>query len=90
MKIVKLNKRYKNFKKFGHTVAIKFDGWGDQAREVESHLSDIYGMFNITMWNGYFGKPVETRHMVCVTVRPYWITVKDPADLTLVLLKLNT
>jgi hypothetical protein len=85
MKVVKLNRRFKQYKENGHTVAFKFPhGYTEDAREIErvckARLSG-YGWLPQHDWYHYYGERNGRN-----TVRPYWITFRNEADATLVLL----
>jgi hypothetical protein len=87
MKVVKLNRRFTMHKEHGHQVALRFVSWNDRAREVERVTKDTFGSqytwpSGYESWRGYFGK-TNTGN------RPYWITFRNPADLTLIMMKLN-
>ena len=84
MKIVKLNRRFKQFKDAGHTVALRFNGWHKDAVAVEKVCRDRLGgggFDNRASWYGYYGVRNGRN-----TMRPYWITFRNEKDLTLVLL----
>jgi hypothetical protein len=84
MKIVKLNRRYKQFKEHGHTVALRFDGWDPKASAIEKICKERltgYGWLPDHDWYHYFG--ARNSH---TDKRPYWITFRNEMDLTLVLL----
>lgn len=84
MKVVKLNRRFKQFRENGHTVALRFPGYSDASRRMEKLVSERLGG---TAWNrsgnwcSYFG--ASNGHSDRKT---YWITFRNEADLTLVLL----
>jgi hypothetical protein len=89
MKVVKLNRRFRMHKEHGHAVALRFTTWNDRAREVERVTKDTFGTqytwsSTYESWHGYFGK-ANSR----TSSRPYWITFRNPADLTLIMMKLN-
>ena len=90
MKVVKLNRRFRMHKDHGHQVALRFNGWNDRAREVERVTKDTFGSqykwhtSDYETWHGYFGK--ASGH---TPNRPYWITFRNPADLTMIMMKLN-
>mgnify|MGYP003348964170 CR=1 FL=1 len=87
MKIVKLNRRFKQFKENGHTVALRFNGWSKKASAVESVCRDRLGGGSWNRegnWCSYFGERGGR-----LEVRPYWITFRNEKDLTLVLLSAN-
>lgn len=84
MKIIKLDRRYGQYKKYGHTVAVKFKSWQVEALHLESalrSLTDSGGVFREGAWYGYYAKAGAWH------VRPYIVTVKDEATLTMALLK---
>ena len=84
MKIVKLNRRYKVFREYGHTVALRFTEFNRNAIEIEKVCKS---KFNTSSWNtqglwhGRFGHRPDI-----YSSRPYWISFRNEADLTLVLL----
>ena len=84
MKVVKLNRRFKMFKEHGHVVALRFSTWSKLIAPCEqvcrSRLGSEYRNFS---WSGHFGSPGRDG------CRPYWITFRNEADLTLVLLSAN-
>ena len=87
MKIVKLNRRFKQFKDAGHTVALRFNGWNTDVPKVETICRERLGgrsYDNRNSWYGYFGSPARGN-----TYRPYWISFRNESDLTLVLLSVN-
>jgi len=87
MKIIKLNRRYKQFKEHGHVAGIRFPTWNDRAQAVERVFREITkssGWARNGSWYGYFGK-VGRR----TAARPYFITVCDESLLTMALLKVN-
>lgn len=85
MKVVKLNRRFKMFKEHGHTVAMRFNGWSKQISAYESacraRLGSEYKNFS---WSSHYGTRSGR-----VEARPYWITFRNEADLTLVLLSVD-
>lgn len=84
MKVVKLNRRFKQFREAGHTVALRFGSYSKKAGQYEQICRERLGG---SAWNregdwcSYFGS--RNGH---TDVRPYWITFRNEADLTLVLL----
>lgn len=87
MKIVKLNRRFKQYKENGHTVALRFDGWNPNAQAIEKVCKDRFedaGWLPHHSWHRYFGSRPNSN-----AVRPYWITFRNEMDLTLVLLSAN-
>jgi hypothetical protein len=87
MKIVKLNRRFRQFKEHGHVVALRFEGWTNQSKEVEKVCRERLqggGWLRDQDWYSYYGDR-NSRY----DARPYWITFRNEADLTLVLLSLG-
>ncbi len=85
MKVVKLNRRFRQYKEYGHTVALRFpNGYTEDAREIErvckARLSG-YGWLREHDWYHYYGDRPRRD-----AVRPYWITFRNEADLTMILL----
>ena len=90
MKIVKLNRRFRQFKDHGHVVALRFGGWNREATAVERVCRDRLGGGGWSRdqdWYSYIGD--LSRRYGRNTGRPYWITFRNEADLTLVLLCAN-
>jgi hypothetical protein len=88
MKVVKLNRRFKQFKEHGHVVAMRFDQHCIQAMAYEKACREKlkgYGHFRGDPWCSYFGSKSSTRSLH-YQPRTYWITFRNEADLTLVLL----
>ena len=82
MKIVKLNRRFKMFKEHGHTVALRFNSWSKDIAVDESVCRSRLGAeYKNYSWSGHFG----TRNGR-TDFRPYWITFRNEADLTMVML----
>jgi hypothetical protein len=87
MKVVKLNRRFKQFKENGHTVALRFPNWSKQAIAVEDHTCKKLGgggWSRTDSWFSYFG--ASNGHSDRKT---FWITFRNEADLTLVMLSLD-
>ena len=87
MKIVKLNRRFRQFKEHRHQVALRFDGWSEKAKEVEKVCRARLqggGWSRDQDWYSYYGDR-NSRY----DARPYWITFRNETDLTLVLLSLG-
>lgn len=88
MKIVKLNRRFRQFKEQGHVVALRFySAYGDQVRAVEKVCREKLrggGWLREHDWYSYYGKPPNSQ-----SPRPYWITFRRESDLTLVLLSVD-
>ena len=70
------------FKEHGHTVALRWPGWSKDIPVYESVCRNRLGReYKNYSWSGHFG----TRNGR-TDLRPYWITFRNEADLTLVLL----
>jgi len=85
MKIVKLNRRFKQFKENGHTVALRFKSYdprivGAYEKVCRERLKG-HGYNREADWAGYFGYAPNRD-----SYRPYWITFRNEADLTMILL----
>jgi len=90
MKIIKVTKKYSVARYHNHTAGFRFKSWCNEARDIEAILREMHGTsgwfikwFNMgeQPWASWTGRGRNT------TDRPYFITVKDPADITVVLLK---
>jgi len=88
MKIVKLNRRHKQFKENGHTVALRFEYYQPNAVSAYEKVCRArlrgHGYDREADWCGYFGYAPNSN-----APRPYWITFRNEADLTLVLLSVD-
>lgn len=87
MKFIKLNRRYRQFKEYGHTVAFRFDGYTKQTNAVETALRSLTsggGWQRGGEWYGYYGKDKHDG------MRPYFITMRDEHMASLVLLKIDS
>lgn len=87
MKVVKLNRRWKQFKEHRHVAALRFNKWGDDVRAYEQAFKEITrtsGWDKGGEWHGYFGKASGRSGS-----RPFFITVRDESLITLVLLKVG-
>ena len=89
MKIVKLHSRFRNCREYGHTIALRFNTWDSNAQRYEQAAHDLLGsqytgdcMF--PHWRGHFG--VASGH---TPRKPYWISFRDPAHLTVVMLRVD-
>jgi hypothetical protein len=90
MKIVKLNRRFRQFREHGHVVALRFEGWNKKATAVEKVCRDRLqggGWLRDQDWYSYYGHATSSTGYR--EPRPYWITFRKEADLTLVLLSLG-
>ena len=85
MKIVKLNRRHKQFKDHGHTVALRFESYVPKKvyayEKVCRERLHGHGYNREADWWAGFGHAINSN-----SYRPYWITFRNEADLTLVLL----
>ena len=85
MKVVKLNRRFKQYKEHGHVIALKFPhGYTKDAGRIEKICKDRlngYGWRREESWCHYYGERSGRD-----AVRPYWITFRNEADLTMILL----
>lgn len=86
MKILKLNRRWRQFKEHGHTMAFRFNnGFTKEAGQIEAALRAVTargGWERQGEWYGYYSKS-STRD----GARPYFITLRDENLVTMVLLK---
>ena len=86
MKIVKLNRRHRQFKEHGHTVALRFNSWSDKAQRYERAAGARLmgsGWDRGSRWYSYFGSRSRNASS------PYWITFRYEQDLTMVLLSVT-
>lgn len=88
MKLIKLNRRFRQFKEHGHTVAFRFaKGHTPEAVAIEKaaqkRLKDN-GWSRNHVWYSYYGDRPNRD-----APRPFWITFRNEADATLVLLSAN-
>lgn len=93
MKVVKLDRRHRLFRR-GMTHAFKFENDWDKQRVVENVLCDMYGWgCGNKNWDTFRGKVKIDRDvgdgLFATRVHTYWIGVRNEADLTMVLLKVN-
>ena len=88
MKVVKLNRRFKQFKEHGHVVAMRFESY--QHKTISAYEKVCrerlrgHGWNREADWTSYFGHAINSN-----SYRPYWITFRNEADLTLVLLSVD-
>lgn len=82
MKVVKLNRRFRQFKEHGHTAALRFATYTEAVpyEEIARVKLGSGGWVRHDLWYSYFG---DNRQY---GTRPYWITFRNESDLTLVLL----
>lgn len=86
MKVIKLNRRFTQFREHGHVVGVKFTHWDDEARKLEvacAKLFKSHGWTRDARWYCYFGER-RNGHF-----RPYWFTFRNEQDLTMALLSAN-
>jgi hypothetical protein len=82
MKVVKLNRRFRQFNEHGHTVGLKFPSYTESVpyeKATRDKLGDD-GWLSHKLWHSYFGDRRRGGY------RPYWITFRNAADATLVVL----
>ena len=87
MKVVKITRKFKQWQ-HGHTVALRFDTYGD-ARDYERAANQLFpnsggGWRSDGDYYSWFGTR-NGRH----SSRPYFISFRDEAAVTLVLLHCN-
>ena len=88
MKVIKLDRRYKTYRRMGHTVGLRFSSIFD-ANRMENLCRQIFDHnYWYVGWYGYYGSRVkETENADLLKGwRPYFITFRNPEDLTLLLL----
>lgn len=85
MKVVKLNRRFKQYKEHGHVIALKFpNGYTKDAGKIEKICRDRFdsaGWMPEHNWYHYYGARSSRD-----AVRAYWITFRNESDLTMILL----
>ena len=91
MKLVKLNRRYKAFKEYGHQWAFRWESYDTKdCAKVERIMQDMHGSQyrwdkNASRaWQASFGHPTRGN-----SYRPYWVSFTDEHDATVILLKLQ-
>jgi len=88
MKVVKLNRRFRQFKENGHTIALRFDHWNPAIISVYEKVCRArlkgHGYNREADWCGYFGHAPNRN-----SYRPYWITFRREADLTMIMLSVT-
>jgi hypothetical protein len=92
MKLIKLNRRFKQFIEHGHTVAFRFDEFSIDTIRIEQTLKEMtseYGYNRCNEWYGYFGKRPKGKGYFNEP-RPYFITMRDEATASMVLLKIES
>ena len=84
-KVIKLDKRYKNYHIYGHTIGLKFiNGYPKKARDIENFLYKSYGdrYVRYPKWDSYIGTKYSYDHRC----RPYYVTLKDESMLMMLIL----
>ena len=100
MKLVKLHKGHKLFRNEGCTYAWKFHGFCREASELEQFLIDKFGnrysRAGSKRWASGYGANARVTFKIEGFDRTYtrsssiyWVGIKDPQDLTLLLLQIN-
>ena len=94
MKIIKLDRRHKAYKKYSFSHAIRFDSyWSSNAEFVAKYLEEIHKTPSYqrpdsvyskgeTNWYANFGHKSKGD-----CLRPYWIYLRNESDVTLLVLK---
>ena len=91
MKLVKLNRRYKAFKDYGHKWAFRWNSYEPKSvAKVEKIMQDMHGSQyflhrGTQLWRGNFGHASAKNG----GLRPYWVSFTDEADATMILLQLD-
>ena len=83
MKVVKLDRRFRQFKQHGHVIAVRCKSWLEEGVPLEKIcMAKLGGRYYMpdNDWYAYFGKDNGRDN------RPYWITFRREADLSFVLL----
>jgi hypothetical protein len=84
-KVIKLDKRYKNYHKHGHTIGLKFINWYPQkTRDIENFLRKSYGdcYIRYPYWDSYIGTKYSYDHRG----HPYYVTLRDESMLMMLTL----
>lgn len=83
MKVVKLNRRFRQFKEHGHTVGLRFSSYTESVPYETATKKKLGegGWARHDLWYSYFGDRRRRGEY-----RPYWITFRNAADATLVVL----
>jgi hypothetical protein len=84
MKVVKLNRKFRQFKEHGHTVGLRFSSYPESVPYETTTKKKLGsgGWVRHDLWYSYFGDRPAGRYQH----RPYWITFRNAADATLVVL----
>ena len=97
MKIVKLNRRHNAHKKWGFPIGIRFDSWDSNARATDVYLSNLYktasyqrpdcGWSTVRVqWYAAWGNKSKNTNKDLNPHRPYWIFLRNEADVTMLVL----
>lgn len=99
MKIVKLSNRHKAHKKWGFAIGIRYNDYRIDSRRVCEYLESIYKTASYQKpdwrwsntkieWYADFGnRPARSTHsMNDYRPRPYWIYLKNEADISMLIL----
>lgn len=96
MKLVKLDRRYKAHKEYGHTWAFRWPSYDPSAcHQVEKIMQDLhgsqyaYGHNRTDEWRSGFGHASRRNLLLSNGRRPYWISFRNEQDATVILLKLE-
>ena len=90
MKIVKLDRRHRLFRK-GMAYAFKFENDWDERARVENILRGMYGWeYANREWSTFRGKCILEKSPSGLQSRtyPYWVGVRNEADITAVMLQI--
>jgi hypothetical protein len=87
MKLIKLDRRHRQYKEYQHQAAFRFEHWCKEAQEIEKALSSLTGTGGwdrSSAWYSYYGRASNRN-----STRPYFVTVRDDTITSLVLLKVG-
>ena len=83
MKVIKLHPHNSAWK-YGFTHALRFDGWNTQAARAEDFLYKMYNTATYDRKGPYYSK-FGYKHKNANS-KPYWINLRNEADITVLLL----
>lgn len=86
MQVIKLDRRWRQFKEYHHQVCFRFDGWSKEASALERALRELTGQSGFDRgqdWYSYYGAPSRNGP------RPYYVTVRNEATGTMALLRVS-
>ena len=100
MKLVKLNRTHKIFRDDGCVYAWRFEGFCQEATRLEKILENRFGHQysgkGCKKWASRYGanarhtfKIENLNRTYTISRSVYWVGIKDPVDLTFLLLKIN-